>query len=60
MDYGPSHAFWCFSFERYNGLLGSFHTNQKAIEPQIMRKFINAQRLCGEISMANLHLMSFP
>lgn len=60
MDYGPSHAFWCFSFERYNGLLGSFHTNQKAIEPQIMRKFINAQRLHGDISMANLHLMSFP
>ena len=25
LDYRPSHAFWCFSFKRYNGLLGSFH-----------------------------------
>ena len=32
LDYGPSHAFWCFSFERFNGLLGSFHTNRKLIE----------------------------
>lgn len=21
LDYGPSHVFWCFSFERYNGIL---------------------------------------
>lgn len=23
-DYGPVHSFWCFSFERYNGILGSY------------------------------------
>ena len=45
LDYGPAHSFWCFSFERYNGLLGSYHTNQKNIEIQIMRKFINSQIL---------------
>ena len=22
-DYGPIYAFWCYSFERYNGILGS-------------------------------------
>ena len=44
-DFGPPHSFWCFSFERYNGLLGSYHTNQKNIEVQIMRKFINSQLL---------------
>ena len=27
LDYGPFHAFWCFSFERFNGILGSYHTN---------------------------------
>ena len=27
MDYGPIYSFWCFSFERYNGLLGEYHTN---------------------------------
>ena len=23
-DYGPLYAFWCFSFERMNGILGRF------------------------------------
>ena len=59
MDYGPSHAFWCFSFERYNGLLGSLHTNQKAIEQQIMRKFITAQHLRSAIPLANSHLILY-
>lgn len=30
-DYGPVYGFWCFPFERYDGILGSFHTNQKAV-----------------------------
>ena len=24
MDYGPVYAFWLFSFERYNGILGNY------------------------------------
>lgn len=40
LDYGPFHAFWCFSFERFNGILGSFHTNNRLIEIQLMRKFL--------------------
>ena len=48
LDYGPAHSFWCFSFERYNGLLGSYHTNQKNIEIQLMRKFIGRQMLLSE------------
>ena len=39
-DYGPSHAFWLFSFERYNGLLGMQPNNNKAIEIQLMRRFL--------------------
>lgn len=27
LDYGPVYGFWCFSFERYNGMLGDYHTN---------------------------------
>ena len=38
LDYGPIHTFWCFSFERYNGILGSIQTNNRSIELQIMRK----------------------
>ena len=43
MDFGPPHASWCFAFERYNGVLGSFHTNKKEIEAQIMCKFSQNQ-----------------
>ena len=48
LDFGPAHSFWCFSFEWYNGLLGSYHTNQRNIELQIMRKFINGQALINK------------
>ncbi len=37
LDFSPPHAFWCFGFERYNGILGSYHTNKKAIEIQLLR-----------------------
>lgn len=40
LDYGPIYSFWLFSFERYNGILGNYHTNNKSIELQVMRKFI--------------------
>ena len=33
------HNFWLFSFERFNGVLGDFKTNQRAVEIQLMRKF---------------------
>ena len=38
-DFGPVYAFWLFSFERLNGVLGSYHTNCKDISLQLMRKF---------------------
>lgn len=59
LDYGPSHAFWTFTFERFNGLLGSVHTNKRSIEKQIMRKFTNAQWLHSSVSgKANPQLLS--
>ncbi len=45
LDYGPCHAFWCYAFERYNGVLGSVHTNRRAIESQLMRKFCQEQEV---------------
>ncbi|XP_065892408.1 uncharacterized protein [Dysidea avara] len=45
LDYGPVHAFWCFVFERCNGLLGRYHTNNERIESQIMRKFLREQQI---------------
>ena len=26
-EYGPVYGFWCFPFERFNGILGSFQKN---------------------------------
>ena len=44
LDYGPVHGFWCYSFERCNGCLSKFHTNNKdMIEVQLMRKFLCQQ-----------------
>ncbi|XP_065917612.1 uncharacterized protein [Dysidea avara] len=39
-DYGPCYGYWLFSFERYNGILGKYHTNQLSVEVQLMRRFI--------------------
>ena len=41
-NYGSIYGFWLFSFERYNGILGSYHTNNKTVEIQIMRKFMTS------------------
>ena len=42
-DYGPVHGFWCFTFERFNGVFESFQKNWICPELQIMTKFINCQ-----------------
>ena len=49
-DYGPVYAFWCFAFERFNGVLGSYQMNNRQIEPQIMCK------LLGERGIHNIPL----
>jgi hypothetical protein len=49
-DYGPCHTFWCYAFERYNGILGSLPNNNKMIEVQLMRKFLEeVQILCSPV-----------
>ena len=40
-DFGPIASFWCFSFERFNGLLGDLPTNNRSIELQVMKRFIS-------------------
>ena len=46
LDFGPVYAFWLFSFERYNGIMGGYETNNRAIELQLMRKFLRDQSVC--------------
>ena len=39
LDFGPIYAFWLFSFERYNGILGDIPTNNRNVELQLMNRF---------------------
>ena len=48
LDFGPAHASWCYAFERYNGILGSYFTNNRSIEPQIMQRFSEHQAIYSE------------
>ena len=45
LDYGSTSGFWLYAFERYNGLLGSFHTNSKSVESQLLKTFLERQSL---------------
>jgi hypothetical protein len=72
LDYGPIYAFWCFSYERMNGLLGnyntfiyqvyryfigiyyfafigSFHSSNRNIEPELL-KTIQYNSLIDQLS----------
>ncbi|GES94182.1 uncharacterized protein LOC110233779 [Rhizophagus clarus] len=37
LDYGPLSSFWCYSFERMNGILGSYNNSRRNIEPELLR-----------------------
>jgi hypothetical protein len=45
LDFGPVYSFWCFAFERFNGILGSYHVNNHNIEVQLMRRFLENQQI---------------
>lgn len=40
VDYGPIQEFWCYSFERFNGILGNQSTNNRVIEPQLLKQLL--------------------
>ena len=44
-SYGPSSAFWCFPFERFNGIMGRFQNNWIFPEQQMAHKFLAYQDL---------------
>lgn len=49
-DFGPVYGFWLFSFERYNGFLGKYPTNNRSVEIQIMKKF------CRDLAFREVHI----
>ena len=58
-DYGPIHCFWLFSFERYNGHLGSLPNNNRSVEMQFMRRF-NRDSVVRDIKLPVDVLGQFP
>ena len=52
IDCGPVHAFWFFSFERFNGILGTMQVNGRSVEIQLMRKLI-AWRFVWDVKFPN-------
>lgn len=54
LDCGLSHT---YSFEGYNGILTSFHTNKKSVKTQIMRKFMTSQQIISKSFLAHCELL---
>ena len=49
VDYGPLHGFWCYAFERFNGILGSMPNNNRSVEIQLTGRFLReSQSLCAQ------------
>lgn len=44
-DYGPLHSFWLYAFERYNGILGQMPNNNRSIEIQLMKRFLQTKSM---------------
>ena len=40
-DFGSPYGWWLFSFERFNGILSDYNTNNKSIEKQLMKTFLS-------------------
>ena len=59
LDYGPLHAFWCYPFEWYNRILGSFHSNKKSIKSQ-WKRFVFCKFVCTLVISLLILLNSFP
>ncbi|CAI2186088.1 1690_t:CDS:2, partial [Funneliformis geosporum] len=57
LDYGPLYAFWYYSIERINGLLGSFQNSHRRIEPELM-KIIQNNALLDELTSHSVGSLS--
>lgn len=55
LDYGPVYSFWCFSYERYNGILGNQPNNNKEIESQLMKRFLADNFAYSLLCPSNFH-----
>ena len=49
-DYEPLYAFWCFSFERMNGILGSLPNSNRKIKSKLICRLIFDSQIDSIIS----------
>ena len=42
-DFGPVYAFWLFAFQRMNGVLEAYHTNNRNISVQLANRFLDSR-----------------
>ena len=54
LDVGPLYAFWCFSFERYNGILEKMKKSWHTPEVQLLQKFSNLQTMAAVVLPENI------
>ena len=54
-DFGPVYSFWCFSYERLNGVLGSYPTNSHHISVQLCRRFLRTKFMRHAIGQMSLN-----
>ncbi|CAB4403355.1 unnamed protein product [Rhizophagus irregularis] len=55
-DYGPLYAFWCFSFKRMNGILGSLPNSNRKIESELMRRLMFDKQIENIISSSGIEV----
>jgi len=60
-DYGPLYAFWCFSFERMNEILGNLPNSNRQIEPKLIRRLMFDKQIdsiiCSGVETKRLDLL---
>ena len=44
-DYGPAPVFWCFAFERLNGLIVDAPSNNRSVEVQLTEAFLFSKEM---------------
>ena len=57
-DYGPLSSFWCFPFERYNGVLEGVSKSWLNPEKQMFLKYLDLQLMRYCVSTGNDKFLS--
>jgi hypothetical protein len=54
-DFGPLHSFWLFSFERFNGLLGSYPNSGRSVQAEFMDNWMERCRFADVVDYLSVN-----